>query len=109
MFIYKYWFCDGKFEPRSSFNEQTELKSKIQMDSWIESRLSALEVGLRGGRMEQKRKKTLDKANNVVIAGARRGVGRWKSISGGINGNGKKHNTNFKEIWKKESMSLTIV
>ena len=64
-------------------NEQTELTSKIETDSEMESRMTAMRGGLEGGGMEQKGKRT---------HGHRRQCGdRW-GMDGirALSGNGKK-------------------
>ena len=58
-------------------NEHTEITSKIQTDSQMESRLTALGGRLRSGGLEQKKKELVDTDNNVMIVGGA-GRGRWK-------------------------------
>ena len=56
-------------------NEQTELTSKIEADSWIESRLTALRDGEEVmERSSKKEKELMDTDNSVLIVGGR-GVG----------------------------------
>ena len=53
-------------------NEQTKLISKIETDSWIESRMTAIEgrrLGVKG--WSKKEKGLMDMGNRVVIAGDR--------------------------------------
>ena len=51
-------------------NGQTEITSKIETDSQIESRMTALGVGgLEGGRIKQKEKELMDMDNSVLITG----------------------------------------
>ena len=56
-------------------NEQTELTSKIETDSYTESRLTALGAGGWGGGIEQKRKRT-------------HGQGQQGADYGGVQGGG---------------------
>ena len=55
------------------FNEQTELKSKIESDSQMESRLTALVCVVNGYGAEglSKKEKGLMDTDNSVIAGVR--------------------------------------
>ena len=72
-------------------NEQTELTSKIDTDSYIESRLIALGdgVGIEGIEGSNKKEKELmDMDSGAVIAGGREWVEEEEDIVG-INGNGK--------------------
>ena len=54
-------------------NGQNELTSKIETDSWIESRLTAVGGGDGDGGIKQKRKKRklIDTDNTVVISKGR--------------------------------------
>ena len=61
-------------------NEQTELTSKTERDSEVESGLTALGGRLRGGGTEPKGKGFLDMDNSVVIAGGQEATGNGKNI-----------------------------
>ena len=70
-------------------NEQTELTSKVETDSQIESRPTALGWGIAGGGIEQNRKKTHGPRNRVMIPGWR----GWVKVEEGIKGiNGYRKN-----------------
>ena len=69
-------------------NEQTELTSKIETDSYTESRLTALGAGGWGGGIGQKRKRTHGQGQQGADYGDV-GGGVEEGTSG-INGNGKK-------------------
>ena len=71
-------------------NEQTDLTSKIDSDSWMESRLTPLWGGMGAvDGLSKKEKELMDMDTSVVIVEGR-GEGGGIRGYGGINGNGKK-------------------
>ena len=73
----------------------TELINKIESDSQIESRLTALGWGMVGREIEQKEKELIDTDNIVVME--RSGVNRSSRGCKGIYGNRKKTKKTIKK------------
>lgn len=62
-------------------NEQIELTCKIEIDSQIERRVTALDGGgWKGGRIKQKRKELVDTDNSMLIVGGGESGWRWKRV-----------------------------